>query len=237
MLPPPLIPCVIRVPAMGAIALRRAFGRAGLEVEWIETPGDIPAHRTLAGLPNLQAFHRLLGLDANALLRATQGAYSLGQQYVGVSGGESEFLHSYGPIGRPIAGLPFMQFWLKARAGGLPAKLVDFAREAVAARNGRLRTADGPNGAATAQGCHYDARRHAAALRGHALSQGIAITTDPVQHVLIDGEPFGETPVTIETLPRALTVIAPPPATAEGPPVEAPLLGLPELEVDGRALG
>lgn len=165
-------------PAMAAIALRRAFSRVGLEVEWIETSGDIPAHCVLAGLPNLQAFHRLLGLDTTALLRATRGTYTLGQQYLGFCGGEREFLHSYGPIGRPIAGLPFMQFWLKAQAAGLPASLDDFAREAVAARNGRLRVADGQNAVATAQGCHFDARRHAAGLRGHALNQGIAITCD-----------------------------------------------------------
>jgi YegS/Rv2252/BmrU family lipid kinase len=61
----------------------------------------------------------------------------------------------------------------------------------------------------------------------------VVIAAVPPQRVLVDGEPFGETPITVETLPRALTVIAPPPATAEGPPIEAPLLGLPDLEIDG----
>lgn len=163
---------------MAAIALRRAFGRAGLEVEWIETPGHISPHRVFAGLPNLQAFHRLLGLDAAALLRATRGTFALGQQYVGFSGGEGEFLHSYGPIGRPIAGLPFMQFWLKARAAGLPAGFGDFAREAVAARNGRMRAADTKDAPATTQGNHFDARGYAAAMRVLAKVQGVAITPD-----------------------------------------------------------
>lgn len=166
------------VPAMAAIALRRAFGRADLEVEWVETPGSISPHRVFAGLPNLQAFHRLLGLDPAALLRATRGTFTLGQQYVGFSGGEGEFLHSYGPIGRPIAGLPFMQFWLKARAAGLPAGFGDFAREAVAARNGRLRVTDTRDAPATTQGNHYDARGYAAAMRALAKVQGVAITSD-----------------------------------------------------------
>lgn len=165
-------------PAMAAIALRRAFGRADLEVEWIETPGQISSHRVYAALPNLQAFHRLLGLDISVLLRLTQGSFSLGQQYVGFGGGESEFLHSYGPAGRPIAGLPFMQFWLKARAAGLPAGFSDFAREAVAARNGRLRLADANGLTATAQGYHFDARRYAAAMRELAPVQGVTVTVD-----------------------------------------------------------
>jgi tryptophan halogenase len=165
-------------PAMAAIALRRAFGRADLDVEWIETPGAISPHGVLAGLPNLQSFHRLLGVDPGALLRATRGVFSLGRQYVGFAGGEGEFLHSYGPTGRPIAGLPFMQFWLKARAAGLPAGFSDFAREAVAARNGRLRIADANGLAATAQGYHFDARSYAAAMRKLAPVHGVTVTAD-----------------------------------------------------------
>jgi len=65
----------------------------------------------------------------------------------------------------------------------------------------------------------------------------VSITTAPPQNVLVDGEPFGETPVTIETVPRALVVLAPPADEARGEPVEAPLLGLPDLEVDGRRVG
>jgi YegS/Rv2252/BmrU family lipid kinase len=64
----------------------------------------------------------------------------------------------------------------------------------------------------------------------------VVIAADPPQRVLVDGEPFGETPITIETLPRALTVIAPPVVTAEGPPIEASLFGLPELEIDGTSV-
>jgi hypothetical protein len=50
--------------------------------------------------------------------------------------------------------------------------------------------------------------------------------------VLVDGEPFGTTPVSLETLPRALRVIAPAAPEAEGPPVEASLIGLPDLEIE-----
>lgn len=59
----------------------------------------------------------------------------------------------------------------------------------------------------------------------------LRIVCDPPQVVLVDGEEHGTTPVTIDTLPRALTVIAPAPAIAQGDPVEAPLIGLPDLEI------
>lgn len=67
---------------------------------------------------------------------------------------------------------------------------------------------------------------------GSLSSARVTITADPPQHVLVDGEPFGETPVSIETRPRALRVIAPAPPHAEGPPAEASLIGLPDLEIE-----
>ncbi len=60
----------------------------------------------------------------------------------------------------------------------------------------------------------------------------IEVRTEPPQRVLVDGESFGETPITIETIARALTVIAPPATIVDGDPIEAPLLGLPDLEVE-----
>jgi len=164
-------------PAMAAIALRRAFARGGLAVEWVETPAATPPHQTVAALPNLQAFHRLLGLDQATLLRASHGYFTLGRHYVGFSPGR-DWLHSHGPIGRPFESLPFVQYWIKAHAAGFPAAFDHFGREAVAARNGRMRLSDTAQGAATAHGYHLDATGYAAALRALALSAGVTITPD-----------------------------------------------------------
>ncbi|MES2442120.1 MAG: tryptophan 7-halogenase [Pseudomonadota bacterium] len=165
-------------PAIAGAALRSAFGRAGLEVEWIETPGAISPHQVVPGLPNARGFHRLLGVDQPEILHRRRATFTLGQQYLGFSGGEGEFLHSYGPIGRPVGSLPFIQFWIKAKQAGLPAKFEDFAREAVAARNGRLRLADTRDMPATAHGYHLDARDYAEVLRAQALWSGVTVTPD-----------------------------------------------------------
>ncbi|RYY35618.1 MAG: hypothetical protein EOP59_15270, partial [Sphingomonadales bacterium] len=167
-------------------ALRRAFARAGLEVQWIETPGEISGHEVVASLPNLPSLHRLLGLDEAALLRAARGCFTLGQQYVGLAGGDAEFLHSYGPVGRPFAGMPFLQFWLKAHAAGLPAGLGDFAREGVAARNGRLRVGDSKEHDATAHGYHLDARGYAGLVRAHAAREGVTIVADAAPQAIAE---------------------------------------------------
>lgn len=90
---------------------------------------------------------------------------------------------------------------------------------------------------ALATGVHLyrQARSGEAATRGNvgSFSTGqVTITTDPPQSVLLDGEPYGTTPVRIENVPRALRVLAPPPEVVEGSPADASLIGLPDLEVD-----
>jgi YegS/Rv2252/BmrU family lipid kinase len=67
---------------------------------------------------------------------------------------------------------------------------------------------------------------------GSLSTARLTIATEPAQQVLVDGEPFGTTPVSIETRPRALRVIAPPAPHAEGLPIEASLIGLPDLEIE-----
>jgi YegS/Rv2252/BmrU family lipid kinase len=70
---------------------------------------------------------------------------------------------------------------------------------------------------------------------GSFSARRVTITTDPTQRVVVDGESAGLTPVTIDALPRALTVVAPPPRPDEALPVEeAPLAGLPDLVVEHR---
>lgn len=70
---------------------------------------------------------------------------------------------------------------------------------------------------------------------GSLASSSVSIRTDPPQQVLLDGEPFGETPVTVTVIPRALTVVAPAQTTVDAPAVDAPLEGLPDLEVIVRS--
>lgn len=93
---------------------------------------------------------------------------------------------------------------------------------------------------AIATGVHLyrTARDHEPATRdnvGSFSTPRLVVRADPPQRVLVDGESFGDTPVTIETLSRVLTVIAPPAAVAAGEPVEASLVGLPDVVVATRA--
>src|SRR5690606_7661557 len=85
-----------------------------------------------------QAFHRLLRLDENRLLRACSGLYVLGQRFSNWSGSGEPFLHAYDTHGTAFGHVDFFQFWLKARANGLKVPLEEFSLGAVAAKQGRF---------------------------------------------------------------------------------------------------
>jgi diacylglycerol kinase family enzyme len=67
---------------------------------------------------------------------------------------------------------------------------------------------------------------------GYFACKQVRITTDPPMRVLIDGEECGMTPLSVESLPGALVVVAPPPAAEDvRAEPEVKLEGLPDLEV------
>jgi YegS/Rv2252/BmrU family lipid kinase len=68
---------------------------------------------------------------------------------------------------------------------------------------------------------------------GYFACRRVRITTTPVQHLLIDGEDAGKTPVTIECIPHSLRVVAPPAEIQDRHP-DAKLIGLPDLEVERK---
>lgn len=161
---------------LAAIALRSAFGRQGLDVTVVEQPGQPAPQAFHAVLPDLLAFHKPLGVTEGDLLRGADAAYAAGQQFVGWSGGEGGFLHGYGATGEPIGDVPFVQFWARARRGGLRADFADFSLSANAARHGRLAL---PGAARTvAFGLHLDAAGYLALLRRRAAALGVVRVAD-----------------------------------------------------------
>lgn len=161
---------------MAALAVARAYGRLGTQVTWIDS-GEAPApHAALVALPDLAAFHRLLGIGDAALIEAASATLNMGQQFVGWSGGEGVFLHAYGDAGTDFAGLPFVQHWARARQAGLRVALEDFCLVAAAAKEGRIGEArDSATRQAVKQGWHLDAAGYAGVLRAACTAAGVTI--------------------------------------------------------------
>ncbi|MFT4076808.1 MAG: tryptophan 7-halogenase [Asticcacaulis sp.] len=121
---------------LAANTLERALGRTGLCVEVAEMPTLLRPYDIVASLAPLESFHRLLGVDEAALIRAVGGSFSLGQSFVGFSSAPPAFFHPYGAHGVGINRLPFLPYWIKARQGGLNVAFEDFSLPAAAAKQG-----------------------------------------------------------------------------------------------------
>lgn len=161
---------------MTALAIARAYGRLGIQVTWVDTGEVPPPHAALVALPDLAAFHRLLGVGDAALIDAASAILNMGQQFAGWSGGDGAFLHAYGDAGTPFASLPLVQHWTRARHAGLRVALEDFCLAAAAAKQGRTGVARDPAARqAVKHGWHLDAAGYAALLRAACEKAGVTI--------------------------------------------------------------
>src|ERR1700742_181821 len=94
-----------------ANAIGHALAPAGGKVTAVELPSRLEISHVSATLPPLEALHAKLNIDEAALLRATQGSFSLGQNMVARCRRVPNFFHAWGAYGAPIARNPFYPCW------------------------------------------------------------------------------------------------------------------------------
>ncbi|MEJ2274072.1 MAG: tryptophan 7-halogenase [Woeseiaceae bacterium] len=177
---------------LSALALQTSFSKIedGVAVELIELPSALGPQDAYVTLPPQHAFHDLLGLDENRLLRACAGLYVLGQRFSNWSGAAPPFLHAYDTHGVSLNQVDFLQFWLKARAAGLKVPLEDFSLGAVAAKQGRFVIFNDATRSFSnaAYGYHLDAIRYLRAIGRTALQAGLKHTVAEVTAVEHEGD-------------------------------------------------
>lgn len=126
---------------LSACVLQAALHRSGVSVTAVELPTHLHPSDVYSTLPALEAFHTLLRIDEAELLAATHGAFSLGQNFVGISAGQAYF-HAYGSYGTAINHKAFFPHWLRARELGAHVSIEDFSLTAAAAKQGRMLVPD-----------------------------------------------------------------------------------------------
>ncbi|WP_066816467.1 tryptophan 7-halogenase [Sphingomonas mali] len=159
---------------------------AGVAITAIELPSLLHVSDVYATLPGIEALHTRLRLDEAGLLRATGGAFSLGQNFRDMLGGHGYFLNAYGAYGTQIEGNDFFPYWVKARALGLDVALEQFSLTAAAARQGRVMIPDEASeiyGRAD-YGYHLPAIAYAAGLKSVAARIGVTMRT--ANHIAIE---------------------------------------------------
>jgi len=152
------------------------FLETGFEITLIESDDIGTIGVGEATIPQIRLFNDALGLDEDAFLRATQGTYKLGIEFVDWLKPGHRYMHAFGDIGRDVGLLPFHQYWLRAKELGTAADLAAYSLNNQAALADRMQR--GP--ARTARllpdmpyAFHFDAGLYARHLRRYSETRGV----------------------------------------------------------------
>ena len=86
-----------------------------------------------ATIPMIQLFNRIAGIDENEFVRATQGSFKLGIEFVNWGRVGERYMHGFGRIGQDLWTVRFDQYWQKLRGLGEGGSLGDYAISRAAA--------------------------------------------------------------------------------------------------------
>ena len=130
-----------------------------------------------ATIPMIQRFNQVVGIDENDFVRATQGTFKLGIEFVNWGKQGHRYIHGFGKIGQGLWMVDFEQYWLKLRQAGKAADLGDYSITRMAALANRFmpanhEVANSPLGD-IAHAYHFDASLYAKFLRKLSESRGV----------------------------------------------------------------
>jgi len=163
---------------MAAAALSRTMGGL-LDIELVESDQIGTVGVGEATIPQIQLLLGLLGIDEHEFLKHTQGSIKLGIQFNGWARPGDHYIHAFGAIGRPLAGVPFHHYWLRAKAEGDTSSLWSYSFNAAAAALNRYDRVDslGDTGLSPlVRAYHFDASLVAKFLRAWSERAGVKRT-------------------------------------------------------------
>jgi tryptophan halogenase len=141
-----------------------------------------------ATIPQITTFNRILGIDEDEFLRATQGTFKLGIEFVNWGAIGDRYIHGFGKLGPDLDGLPFHHHWLRLAHAGEAGGLGPFSINTAAPPRARFMRAraDMPGSplAEIVNAFHFDASLYAGFLRGIAEKNGVVRHEGKIVRVL-----------------------------------------------------
>ena len=124
-----------------------------------------------ATIPPMRNFHRILDIDEQAFMRATQATFKLGIVFDNWGEIGDSYIHSFGEIGQRSWMAEFHEFWLEARDQGFGGSLDEYCLELMAAKAGKF--AKNVQDTRLNFAFHLDATRYAGFLRQLSETAGV----------------------------------------------------------------
>ena len=144
-----------------------------------------------ATIPPIQVFNRMLGIDENEFMRATNATIKLGIEFQNWGGIGESYLHGFGYIGKSLGILRFEQYWLKSLKNGSALDIENYSFTNLAARAGkfaRMHKIQGVPLDGLGYAFHFDAALYAKFLRAYAEKRGVERTEGKIYKVNTNGE-------------------------------------------------
>ena len=118
---------------MAAAALSRLIGKS-VNVTLVESKDIGIVGVGEATIPPIRTFHKLLGIDEKAFMRATNATFKLGIEFANWREPDYAYIHSFGVTGRECWAGEFHHFWMRAQQEGLGSAFGDYCFELKAAQ-------------------------------------------------------------------------------------------------------
>ena len=176
---------------MAAAAFSRFLDNGRRKIVLVESDAIGTVGVGEATIPPILSFNRMLDIDENEFLRATQGTFKLGIEFVNWGRQGDRYFHPFGAYGQDLQGIPFHQLWLRERGRGAPGGIAEYSMSAVAAAGRKFGRPSRDRASPLAQlfyAFHFDASLYARFLRGFAERGGVVRREGTIQSVDRDGE-------------------------------------------------
>jgi tryptophan halogenase len=160
---------------MSAAALANALP-AGCQITLIESDQIGTVGVGEATIPPIRQFNKMLGIDEQAFVRATQGTFKLGIQFINWGRQGQRYFHPFGSYGRAFDLVGLHHHWLAAHRAGQAGPLDDYSMAWVAAKANKFAPplADSRHVLSTYEyAYHFDAGLYARFLRQYAEQRGV----------------------------------------------------------------
>ena len=187
---------------MAAAAMSRFLDNGRRRIDLVESDAIGTVGVGEATIPPILNFNRMLQLDENEFLRATQGTFKLGIEFVNWGRLGERYIHPFGSYGQDLHGIPFHQLWLREHGRGDPGSIADYCMSAAAAAHGRFGRPSRETRPPLSEmfyAFHFDAALYARYLRALAEKQGVRRREGRIVEVHRDGESGDVTAVELES--------------------------------------
>jgi len=161
---------------MTAAALAKVLGNEHCQITLIESDQIGTVSVGEATIPQVQLFNRILEIDEQEFLKATQATFKLGISFENWLQKEHRYFHPFGSYGTNIEALPFHHFWLKMAQQGQVPSLEQYSLAAVAAQHNKFIHPQNQKNSPLAginYAYHFDATLYAKFLAEYATKRGV----------------------------------------------------------------